>query len=76
MLKGKSKPVTVYTVNNDADEEFVWAYEAVFSMIDVDRDKAMTALEDLFRTNPNDPLVKWHLERLGRGETGTMIGAA
>ena len=76
MLKGKTRPVTVYTVNNDAEEEFVWAYEAAFSMVDVDLNKATTAFEELSRANPNDPLVKWHLERFGRGETGTMIGAA
>lgn len=76
MLKGKTKPVTVYTVNNDAEEEFVWAYEAAFSMIDLDLPKARTAFEELFRTNPNDPLVKWHLERFEKGETGTMIGQA
>ena len=76
MLKGKTKPVTVYTVNNDAEEEFVWAYEAAFSLIDVDLAKARKALEELFRTNPNDPLVIWHLGRFERGETGTMIGAA
>ena len=34
MLKGKTKPVTVYTINNDAEEEFVWAYEAAFSLIE------------------------------------------
>ncbi|MEL7462893.1 MAG: adenylate/guanylate cyclase domain-containing protein [Pseudomonadota bacterium] len=76
MLKGKTKPVTVYTVNNDADEEFVWAYEAAFSMIEVDLAKARTALEELSRANPNDPLVRWHLQRFERGDTGTMIGAA
>ena len=73
MLKGKTKPVTVYTINNDAEEEFVWAYEAAFSMIDVDIGKAKAALDELFRTNPNDPLVKWHIGRLEKGETGTMI---
>ena len=26
--------------------------------------------------NPNDPLVKWHLDRLESGATGTIIGAA
>ncbi|MEL6794983.1 MAG: adenylate/guanylate cyclase domain-containing protein, partial [Pseudomonadota bacterium] len=76
MLKGKTKPVTVYTVNNDADEEFVWAYEAAFSMIETDLAKAKTALEELFRANPNDPLVRWHLNRFEQGETGIMIGAA
>lgn len=75
-LKGKSKPVTVYTINTDAEEEFVWAYEAAFSLIDVDLEKARVALTELFRNNPNDPLVKWHLDRLKDGGTGTIIGAA
>ena len=75
-LKGKSKPVTVYTINTDAEEEFVWAYEAAFSLIDVDLDKATAALTELFRNNPNDPLVHWHLDRLKDGGTGTIIGAA
>lgn len=75
-LKGKSKPVTVYTINTDAEEEFVWAYEAAFSLIDVDLEKARAALTELFRNNPSDPLVKWHLDRLKDGGTGTIIGAA
>ena len=75
-LKGKSKPVTVYTINTDAEEEFVWAYEAAFSLIDVDLEKARKALAELFRNNPSDPLVKWHLDRLKDGGTGTIIGAA
>ena len=45
-------------------------------MVDVDLEKAKSAMEELFRTNPNDPLVRWHLERFEKGETGTMIGAA
>ena len=75
-LKGKSKPVTVYTINTDAEEEFVWAYEAAFSLIDVDLERAKKALTELFRNNPNDPLVKWHLDRLKDGGTGIIIGAA
>lgn len=75
-LKGKSKPVTVYTINTDAEEEFVWAYEAAFSLIDVDLEKARVAFTELFRNNPNDPLVKWHLDRIKDGGTGTIIGAA
>ena len=75
-LKGKSKPVTVYTINTDAEEEFVWAYEAAFSLIDVDLEKARLALTELFRNNPNDPLVHWHLDRIKDGGTGTIIGAA
>ncbi len=73
LLKGKTRPVTVYTVNTDADEEFVWAYEAAFSMLDIDPPKARAALEELFRTNPTDPLVRWHLDRLERGEIGSII---
>lgn len=76
MLKGKTKPVTVYTINNDADEEFVWAYEAAFSMIDVDFVKARKALDELLRANPTDPLLKWHLARFERGDRGTMIDGA
>ncbi|MEM7546094.1 MAG: adenylate/guanylate cyclase domain-containing protein [Pseudomonadota bacterium] len=74
MLKGKTRPVTVYTINNDADEEFVWAYEAAFSLLDINMGKARSALDELFRTNPTDPLLIWHLKRLEHGETGTMIG--
>ena len=76
MLKGKTRPVTMYTINNDAEEEFVWAYEAAFALIDVDLSKAAKALEELFRVNPSDPLVRWHRSRLQKGETGTLIGAA
>ncbi|MEM7268369.1 MAG: adenylate/guanylate cyclase domain-containing protein [Pseudomonadota bacterium] len=74
-LKGKTKPVTVYTINNDAEEEFVWAYEAAFSLLEVDTEKAKRALSELFRTHPGDPLVKWHIERLENGATGAIIGA-
>ena len=66
----------MYTVNTDAEEEFVWAYEAAFSLMDVDVGKAKAALEELFRSNPNDPLVRFHLDRLEQGETGSLIGAA
>ncbi|MGB0507694.1 MAG: adenylate/guanylate cyclase domain-containing protein, partial [Pikeienuella sp.] len=73
MLKGKTRPVTVYTINTDEDEEFVWAYEAAFSLLEIDTSKARAAFDQLFRSTPSDPLVKFHITRLENGETGGVI---
>lgn len=74
VLKGKTKPVTVYTLNTDADEEFIWAYEAAFSLFETSLDRTKKALADLLALRPDDPLTNFHLRRIERGETTSVIG--
>ena len=74
VLKGKTKPVTVYTLNTDADEEFIWAYEAAFSLFESSIERTKSALSELLKLRPGDPLTLFHLNRIERGETSSVIG--
>lgn len=74
ILKGKTNPVTVYTLNTDADEEFIWAYEAAFSLFGSSIERTKKALAELLKLQPGDPLTLYHLKRIERGETSSIVG--
>jgi adenylate cyclase len=78
LLKGKSRPVTVFEPLPDAvDGTALTSYaEAYARMAAGDIAAAIDAFARLDAAFAGDPLVRFHLERLRRGETGTAIRLA
>ena len=66
--------IPVLMLFNDADEEFIWAYEAAFSLFETSLDRTKKALSDLLALRPTDPLTNFHLARIADGETSGVIG--
>ena len=75
VLKGRSEPLLTYEplrsdeVNSDLLTEYVSAYE----MMAEGSDGARAAFAALFSSNPDDPLVSCHLQRVLAGETNDIL---
>jgi len=75
VLIGKSEGVEAYEPlsRQDFSSHRVTGYIDAFNRLDAISDGALPAFTALNEAYPNDPLVKLHLERLERGETGRVI---
>lgn len=72
VLKGKSGGVPVFEPFAGSDDHLA-AYEKAFALLDKDPPAAARAFADLAAAQPDDPLVRYHAERLADGETGTAV---
>ncbi|MDH5748628.1 MAG: adenylate/guanylate cyclase domain-containing protein [Rhodospirillales bacterium] len=66
VLKGKSEPTEVFepVPAEEAASPKHQAYLDVYKLMDINRLEAVTALTDLNRKFPDDPLILFHLNRL------------
>jgi adenylate cyclase len=78
VLKGKSRPLTVYEPIIPADgagsaPERDAAYEAAFGLLRQHSPGAKETFAQLARERPGDPLVSLHLSRLRQGQEGDTL---
>ena len=69
LLKGKTEPISVTALAPDQDASWLESYAAAYTSMAEGAPDARTRLAAL----GDDPLVVLHLDRLSRGETGTVF---
>jgi len=70
VLKGKSKPIEVFEPCRQAPEaDYLAAYEAMREQ----RPEARSLFESLRATQADDPLVRYHCQRLADNQSGDLI---
>lgn len=75
ILKGKTVPIPVFEPLEGAHltREYVDAYMVAYRGMAAQDANALELFEELASTNPQDQPVRIHLDRLRRGEVGTVI---
>ena len=75
VLKGKTHAINVFEALSpiEAGSPGIAAYNEAFAMMEQSDPGALDLFTRLQTTQPEDPLVKFHLERLRRGDTGVTI---
>jgi adenylate cyclase len=75
VLAGKAAPLAVFEpVHDSTDATYFDIYEEAYEkMGDGDNAAALELFEQLSRSNPDDPMVRFHLARLRAGEDGVVI---
>ncbi len=76
ILKGKTDAIPVYQPLGDGDDGDLAPFDAyadAYALLDSGDPGAASAFEALLAAASDDPLVRFHCERLRRGETGTRI---
>ncbi len=76
--QGKTQPLRVFQPLHDGldgpvDPGALQAYAEAYAAMEAGRPDAMAAFEALAHAQPDDPLVRLHLRRLRKGETGDLI---
>lgn len=69
VLKGKSEPLGVQTIRADNDKDWLERYAQAYLYLNCDPAGAETLLDGL----GDDPVVRFHLDRLRAGEGGRVI---
>jgi adenylate cyclase len=78
LLQGKQQPLRVYQPVHDGldgaqDETALAAYDQAYEALAANAPQALTLFEALAWQQPDDPLVRLHLERLRSGLRGDLI---
>ncbi|KQP38010.1 CHASE2 domain-containing protein [Pseudorhodoferax sp. Leaf274] len=78
IFKGKNKPLLVFQPANDGldlpvDGAALERYAQAYALMAAEDPRALAAFEALAQETPVQPLVRFHLERLRRGELGDTI---
>ena len=75
VLKGKTMGIEVFEAltEEEATSPSIRAYKWAFAALRAEKPDALQQFEDLAREYPNDGLAAFHLARLRRGETGTLV---
>lgn len=73
VLKGKTHPVEAFEPVSELNSSCYEAYMETYDLIRRSSPEATRQLKGLRKKFPNDPLIRFHSERLAKGKTGTMI---
>jgi adenylate cyclase len=75
ILKGKTEALDVFEPLHDGSlsADYLARYEAAFDACHDGHPEALALFGALAKDNPDDPVVQFYVERLGRGETGVKI---
>ncbi len=78
IFKGKTKPLTVFQPAHDGldlpvDAAALERYAQAYALMAAEQPEALAAFEALALSDPAEPLVQFHLERLRRGDKGDVI---
>lgn len=75
VLKGKTEGIAVCEPLDaaQAGSPSTVAYEEAFALMRSNKPEAFQAFQAVLELAPDDPLAKLHIQRLERGETGTLI---
>jgi adenylate cyclase len=75
VLKGKKLAVTVFeplTEEEDTSERIL-QYRAAYALMEAESTEAVETFEMLKQRFPEDALANYHAQRLGSGETGSLV---
>ena len=74
-LKGKARLVEVYAPAEAEAPETAWwdRYADAFALLSQDHDAGHAAVAALLALYPDDPLLRFHADRLARGQRGTTV---
>jgi len=56
--------------------EHIATYLAAYDLLVIDAEAALEAFRAAAKTNPDDPLIRFHVARLESGDDGTLIRMA
>jgi class 3 adenylate cyclase len=74
VLKGKAEGIKAFTpVDERSDPELLSGYGSAFAALDLQGEDPGPRFEALVHQYPDDPLIRFHRERLRRGESGVRI---
>ena len=78
VFKGKTRPLLVFQPANDGldhpvDLQAIADYERAYALMAARDPQALAAFERLAQTQGAEPLVRFHLERLRKGEDGDIV---
>ena len=78
VFKGKTKPLLVFQPAHDGldlpvDLQAIADYERAYALMAARDPQARAAFEQLAQTQGDEPLVRFHLERLRQGESGDIV---
>lgn len=75
VLKGKTEPVTLYSpvTEEQAGSVFYRWYQTTYTMLKNNDPAAATAIREMNKVHPDDPLVHFHNERVENGLVTTLI---
>jgi len=75
VLKGKTEPIATYEPQTDAEaaSALTRAYLAAFALMEAGEPDAEAAFALIVARWPEDPLARFHLDRLRAGESGSTI---
>jgi class 3 adenylate cyclase/CHASE2 domain-containing sensor protein len=75
ILKGKETPVTLYNPvpADEAESELCAGYLLAYQLLKVGNPLAIERLKALEQRFPEDPLLKFHLNRIEKGHLSTLI---
>lgn len=75
ILKGKETPVTLYNpiTADEAKSELCTRYLAAYQLLEAGNPLAIEQLKSLEQRFPDDPLLKFHLNRIEKGLLTTLI---
>jgi class 3 adenylate cyclase/CHASE2 domain-containing sensor protein len=75
ILKGKTEALDVWEPLHEGahDADYLARYTAAFEAARDHKPEALTQFEALATAAPDDPLVRFYVERLAQGETGVKI---
>jgi adenylate cyclase len=75
LLKGKSESVAAFEPmpNDGRSQNGVGEYTAAYRLLSTEDSGAESAFRELAARYPEDALIRFHLDRLGAGESGSLI---
>jgi adenylate cyclase len=75
VLKGKTEPVTLYSPMSEADakSELTRAYAASYELLKLGAADAADAVRALHKQYPDDPITKFHLDRVEKGLVSNLV---
>lgn len=75
VLKGKTEPVTLYSPVPDKEAESVFYrwYQKTYELLKNYDPAAASAVRDIYKAHPEDPLVNFHFERVNAGLVTSVI---
>ncbi len=75
VLKGKTEGLEVFEplADGEVNSAATAAYRKAFELLQNNHSGALEGFRKVLELNPSDPLAKFHISRLEKGESGTII---
>ena len=75
VLKGKTEGLEVFEplTDGEVDSAATAAYRKAFELLQNNHSGALEGFREVLELNPSDPLAKFHISRLEKGQSGATI---